>query len=249
MNARERQRLADEAVELIVKGLALRPDLAGDLNRRAGAEEVLDRQRLEAERSRRWTLAALSAFALAALAAGGYWLYRGQSERAQAQAQEHAQQAAQMQSEKSQALAQAQAQRIAQLQAQVDAQKLAAQAQAQAQAEAQARSERKAAEGATKGNLASLRSALSIYYGDKDGIYPSSLAALTARGKHRPYLRRIPKAQMPPYHAASSAVHYGTRPNDSGGWLYDADSHDANWGLIWVNCTHTDSKASVWSSY
>ena len=103
-----RETLAEEGVRLILQGLRLNPSLIVDLRKRVEAE------RLEAERSRRRVLTAILAFALATLAAGGYWLYRSQSERMRAEAG-------------------TQAQRIAQLQAQVDAQKAAAQAQAQAE--------------------------------------------------------------------------------------------------------------------
>ena|ERR1019366_8721012 len=52
-----------------------------------------------------------------------------------------------------------------------------------------------AQEGVTKGNLGAIRSALSIYYGDNEGIYPADdLTSLTAGGR---YLRRIPSAIFP----------------------------------------------------
>ncbi len=54
-----RERLGDEAVSLILQGLRLRPELLDGLRSRAEAE------RLEAERSRRRVVTALSALALA----------------------------------------------------------------------------------------------------------------------------------------------------------------------------------------
>src|SRR5437764_14353001 len=53
----------------------------------------------------------------------------------------------------------------------------------------------KAQEGATKGNLGTLRSALSIYYGDTEGVYPvDNLSVLTTSQK---YLQGIPTAALP----------------------------------------------------
>lgn len=49
----------------------------------------------------------------------------------------------------------------------------------------------KAYEGSTKGNLGTLRSAMSIYYGDTDGRYPNTPNVLTSNAK---YLRKIPAA-------------------------------------------------------
>ncbi len=61
---------------------------------------------------------------------------------------------------------------------------------------------RKSSEGASKGNLGSIRSSLSIYYGDMEGQYPNSLAGLTVAGK---YLSAVPTAKTPNYHADTSA--------------------------------------------
>jgi general secretion pathway protein G len=115
---------------------------------------------------------------------------------------------------------------------------------------------RKSGEGASKGNLGSIRSALSIYYGDMEGQYPSALAALTVAGK---YLSSVPSAKAPNYHADSSVeddlpgacVSVGWDINDerNGAWLYCAALADPAYGQMMVNCTHTDSKGTVWSTY
>src|SRR6516162_6609630 len=48
---------------------------------------------------------------------------------------------------------------------------------------------RKSKEGATKGNLGAVRSALSIYYGDLEGNYPTDdLTQMTVSGKFLPEL-------------------------------------------------------------
>src|ERR1051325_8885406 len=60
---------------------------------------------------------------------------------------------------------------------------------------------RKSSEGASKGNVGAIRSALSIYYGDMEGLYPDNVTALTLRGK---YLQNIPMAKAPNSHADTS---------------------------------------------
>jgi hypothetical protein len=106
-------------------------------------------------------------------------------------------------------------------------------------------------EGATRGNLGAMRSALSIYYGDYDGRYPREIDALTRNGK---YLRSVPTAKLwgprnTRPHPESDAVAYGIEPTDAGGWLYNNEPKDPNFGTLVVNCTHQDSRGSVWSGY
>ncbi|OIO08021.1 MAG: hypothetical protein AUJ52_08960 [Elusimicrobia bacterium CG1_02_63_36] len=106
---------------------------------------------------------------------------------------------------------------------------------------------RKSNEGATKGNLGAIRSALSIYYGDMEGYYPNLPESLTIDGK---YLSSVPKAKTPNYHADSAAFTNASVVGDSAeGWRYDNVSGDPNYGTLWVNCSHTDSKNSVWTTY
>ena len=107
---------------------------------------------------------------------------------------------------------------------------------------------RKSGEGASKGNLGSIRSSLSIYYGDMEGQYPSQIGALTIAGK---YLSTVPLAKTPNYHADTSAEVDGILSAETGasGWFYNNVSGDANYGAMIVNCSHTDSKGSTWTSY
>ena len=105
---------------------------------------------------------------------------------------------------------------------------------------------RKSGEGASKGNLGAIRSALSIYYGDMEGQYPSTLASLTVSGK---YLTSIPMAKAPNYHTDSAGERDNAAANDAGGWNYDNTATDANLGTLLVNCTHTDTKGTIWTSY
>ena len=129
---------------------------------------------------------------------------------------------------------------------------------------------RKSHEGSTKGNLGALRSALSIYYGDTEGTYPSdNLASLTANGK---YIAAIPTARVPSYHAASSVVCVGDYTGGScrigfgappgydvqvagGIWVYwDTNTPPQSGTLrvkgdLWLGCLHTDTKGNVWTTY
>jgi general secretion pathway protein G len=108
---------------------------------------------------------------------------------------------------------------------------------------------RKSSEGASKGNLGALRSAMSIYYGDMEGLYPTSTAALTVGGK---YLSAVPPAKSPNYHSDGSGETLLTAsavPTDAGGWYYDDKTTDSNFGNVLVNCTHTDTKGTVWTGY
>ncbi len=105
---------------------------------------------------------------------------------------------------------------------------------------------RKSNEGATKGNLGSIRSALSIYYGDQEGLYPQTPAALTVGGD---YMGTIPKAKTPNYHGDVNTFSLSVSATDQGGWGYNNVTTDANFGNLWVGCSHTDSKSTMWSSY
>ncbi|MFI5351121.1 MAG: type II secretion system protein [Elusimicrobiota bacterium] len=109
---------------------------------------------------------------------------------------------------------------------------------------------RKSGEGASKGNLGAIRSALSIYYGDMEGVYPAQIRGLTVAGK---YLAAIPVAKTPNYHADSSSEVDGNAAADdaavSGGWAYNNTIGDTNMGSMLIGCTHTDTKGTIWSAY
>lgn len=59
---------------------------------------------------------------------------------------------------------------------------------------------------------------------------------------------------MPParplfYHPASAKVVRARQHDDTGGWLYNDKLGDPDHGGVWVNCTHTDSKAMAWTGF
>jgi hypothetical protein len=90
---------------------------------------------------------------------------------------------------------------------------------------------------------------MSIYYGDMEGTYPANVAALTISGK---YLSEIPKAKAPNYHSDSTVITLlsaQASPDNTGGWWYNDQTTNANVGNTLVNCTHTDTKGSIWTAY
>lgn len=118
---------------------------------------------------------------------------------------------------------------------------------------------RESKEASTKGGLGSIRSAIEIYYTDMEGEYPSdNLSSLTIDAK---YLSAIPPAKVADYHATTTVVEdngfwASTGPGDFGRWNYWNETIPGvgplagrNQGDLWVGCTHTDTKSTLWSTY
>ncbi|MFA6317755.1 MAG: type II secretion system protein [Elusimicrobiota bacterium] len=124
---------------------------------------------------------------------------------------------------------------------------------------------RKAQEGKTKGSLGAVRSALSIYYSDMEGHFPSSLESLTIAGK---YLITVPKVMAAGFHPETSTVYDNTSDgcnmlytNDKGGlayWSADKAScpgpgfggqRERSQGEVWISCVHTDMRGTFWTEY
>ncbi len=116
---------------------------------------------------------------------------------------------------------------------------------------------KKSQEGSTKGNLSSLRSAISVYYADNDGLFPAdNLACLTVNGK---YLKEIPQVYVPGHHNKNNIVqdndNWGMGAMgfvDTGAWLYwnwTMDLDPRHQGDVWVGCTHTDTKGVYWTTF
>jgi hypothetical protein len=94
-----------------------------------------------------------------------------------------------------------------------------------------------------------IRSSMSIYYGDMEGVYPADMYALTLNSK---YMASIPLAKTPNYHADSSSEklgNSGSGPDDTTGWLFGNVATDQFYGQFFVNCSHTDTKGSAWTAY
>ena len=63
------------------------------------------------------------------------------------------------------------------------------------------------------------------------------------------YLSAVPLAKAPNYHGDLSTTVNGVSANDAGGWSFNNVASDANVGTLWVNCTHTDTRGQVWTTY
>ena len=108
---------------------------------------------------------------------------------------------------------------------------------------------RKSKEGSCKGSLGSIRSALTVYYADNEGIFPDDLTGLTLNGK---YLSVIPSANAADYHPPRNnqqISRVSATPSDFGGWFYDDIPGTGGYGKVVVNCTHTDTSGIIWSTY
>jgi prepilin-type N-terminal cleavage/methylation domain-containing protein len=115
----------------------------------------------------------------------------------------------------------------------------------------------KSQEGGTKGNLASIRSSLSVYYADNQGAYPvcafgPASSVLTASLVPK-YLTGVQMVQTG-LHSATSSVFCDSamtagNVHDGQGWYYDGDVTDSRIGYAYVACDHTDTKGNFWSSY
>ncbi len=115
----------------------------------------------------------------------------------------------------------------------------------------------KSKESSVKGKLGSIRSALSIYYSDTEGIFPGdNLNSLTAGAK---YLEQIPRVEIPSQHPGSGIVDNNDTLgmaailiSDNGQWKYwnwtmPPMSGSVRQGSFWVGCTHLNTKGMIWS--
>lgn len=119
---------------------------------------------------------------------------------------------------------------------------------------------RKSQEGSTKGNLGALRSILSIYYADNEGLFPSCIfatnSAVLTDSFVPKYTTSIPNSNPSAYHAPASGVLCHTPIDATGcthegyGWIYvGTNSADRRHGNLFISCYHTDTKASQWRTY
>jgi len=111
----------------------------------------------------------------------------------------------------------------------------------------------KSREGSTQGNLGSIKSAASIYYGDTQGTWPTTLQSYSGYAFSK-YLDNISTVKVTGAFVAGASSPAGSLvtmtnmssvPTGSGtGWMYDS-----NFGSVYVNSTVKDSHGVPYSFY
>jgi type II secretory pathway pseudopilin PulG len=117
----------------------------------------------------------------------------------------------------------------------------------------------KSKEASAKGSLGAVRSAVSIYYGDMEGLYPSNLFDGLATGnRYMPAVNgspslgsiAIPKHSnftSNPGHTFTSVQTGDVALNtfaDAKAFFYSSTD-----GAVYIGCSHVDTKGSLWSGY
>ena len=111
----------------------------------------------------------------------------------------------------------------------------------------------KAKEGSTKGNIGAMKSAAEIYYGNWQGIWPTTLWS-TATYSFSQNMDGIPLVKVTGAFVAASpnpsgnvityTVQNGVPTGSRSGWLYDSTG-----GYVYVNSTTHDSQNMAYSFY
>jgi uncharacterized RDD family membrane protein YckC/type II secretory pathway pseudopilin PulG len=112
-----------------------------------------------------------------------------------------------------------------------------------------------AGEEPTRGRLTAMRAAVSAYNRDNPGQFPANLAALAP--KYTPVVEALqikdhPESNETTAYGASVCAGAAVDPSkikDTGKWGYVTDPAAACRGVLFVDCTHTDSRQKQWASY
>lgn len=122
----------------------------------------------------------------------------------------------------------------------------------------------KSKESSSKASLGAIRSALSIYYGDTDGVYPGNIyTGLTTAGKYMPFRGGTPSLgaiNLPSHNGnvghtynnimAGNVLHGAASGGSDATALYYVNVQgDPSLGEVFINCTHNDTKGSAWTAF
>lgn len=109
----------------------------------------------------------------------------------------------------------------------------------------------RAREAAVRGHMGSIRSAISIYYSDNEGVYPGMVDySLTVGGR---YLNEFPMIALPHLGHVLANVHSNLFPVPDwptivmGGTFIHSWWYSSLSGELHVSCTHADSRGTIWS--
>ena len=117
---------------------------------------------------------------------------------------------------------------------------------------------RKSKEGATKGSLTNLRSALTIYISDNEGSAPMSFGGAVSSSELQvsyipKYMDAWPTVKLGDFHSDDVdilVISTNWRTNsanttDVSGWIFTTVS-GSSW---WLNCRHTDTKGTFFTTW
>ena len=128
----------------------------------------------------------------------------------------------------------------------------------------------KSQESSVKGNLGSIRSAITIYYSDTEGVYPPTTADGAGAGSlsailtlNSTYMDVMPTSYLPRNTMAAGTVTTKTTPNNNtiqsilipanptGLALTNANvwQYNSGTGMVVVHSTLLDTKQSIWSTW
>ena len=106
---------------------------------------------------------------------------------------------------------------------------------------------------AAKKMLQAFRAALQVYYGDKGGVYPKDPALLIpAVMPGAPEIRlpeHVPTAKVTVIDSKKYDKDFSRAVTDSGGWLYFSNPGSDNYGLLTLDCAHTEAGGTEFFKY
>ncbi|HBL17418.1 MAG TPA: hypothetical protein DD417_11915 [Elusimicrobia bacterium] len=108
------------------------------------------------------------------------------------------------------------------------------------------------AEGGTRGQLGRVRGAMEEYLKSHGGALPPSVKDLEGLRTPPPTLwigNEGARASVPHEPTIESIDVLSLAGTDSGKWAVVTSTSDKDHGMVFIDCTHTDSKGSRWDSY